>query len=491
MDSFVHKNQAGQLGQARQQAKSSFRQPGQQRHVDPNIKINFGTMRTMRGNSSGPLQQVPKTMRQSKESIKENDELTRSGFDDTSMDTMNVARIVNNDEDLSDNNSNEQLMTAHLNDLYGQMQEEEGYGYDPTAIAAESDVEESQDEEDQHDIDESRVMHQSPLGAKSQHPRIDHYHRAPSINFTGLPAHDRTNQGLKSQPTDAPSASKNMPIRSQVVSGNQRSGNLNQQAHLRTSQAIGQAEQRTIHSTRNTPSATTTQQYDQNTSTFPTANQQAHLSSGRKNTPQTSANENGKRKRHTEVTRQQRMAYSHHSSESEVPDIQDEEEHPFQYDIDYDPDVLGRIPYAELEKESFDIDPRAPRKSESNKATLEKELDDHRTSSPEDQRRFFDELSMESWDKAGDWFLDEFGSIMKRMQDARKKKRELAKNFEERIAKRHEAVEAHDRSLEKALGEMKQGGKDILKTKLKSKENMHGADNEKDNRLASPDSADS
>jgi predicted Holliday junction resolvase-like endonuclease len=73
---------------------------------------------------------------------------------------------------------------------------------------------------------------------------------------------------------------------------------------------------------------------------------------------------------------------------------------------------------------------------------------------------------MDEWEDSGDWFVERFNDLVKRMKDARQAKRKLAMEFEEEIANREEAVRKSKESVELELRTMKKGGEEVLKSKV-------------------------
>lgn len=138
-------------------------------------------------------------------------------------------------------------------------------------------------------------------------------------------------------------------------------------------------------------------------------------------------------------------------------------------ELDYDPETLRTMKYEELKAQPFDFNPRTPPSVLPDNlltAPLPDKLQ-HVTTLPEDQRtQFFSSLTMEEWEDSGDWFVERFSDLVKRMKDARQAKRKLAMEFEEEIASREEAVRKSKESVELELRTMKKGGEEVLKSKV-------------------------
>ena len=79
-----------------------------------------------------------------------------------------------------------------------------------------------------------------------------------------------------------------------------------------------------------------------------------------------------------------------------------------------------------------------------------------------DQAKFFASLTIDDWEQAGDWFLDRFGDVMKRLKEARREKREAAKRFEDEVEHRHDVISKKRKLTDDALSEMKTSGALVL-----------------------------
>jgi hypothetical protein len=137
-----------------------------------------------------------------------------------------------------------------------------------------------------------------------------------------------------------------------------------------------------------------------------------------------------------------------------------------QVELDYDIPDLYAMDYDALKMQSFDTDPNAEGftffgQSEDLSANLEqlRQLDD-----PEAQAKFFATLTIDEWEQCGDWFLERFGDLMGRLREARKEKREAAKQFEDEIAGRHNAIGQKRKVIDSALSDMRANGDKLLST---------------------------
>jgi hypothetical protein len=84
---------------------------------------------------------------------------------------------------------------------------------------------------------------------------------------------------------------------------------------------------------------------------------------------------------------------------------------------------------------------------------------------PADQTKFFRSLPTREWEDAGDWFLSQFESIIKRTREARQEKRKLAREFEKEVEKRHRHVAKKSRQVDDALQKMSAQGQGLLPPK--------------------------
>ncbi|CAO2652822.1 Nn.00g022330.m01.CDS01 [Neocucurbitaria sp. VM-36] len=134
--------------------------------------------------------------------------------------------------------------------------------------------------------------------------------------------------------------------------------------------------------------------------------------------------------------------------------------------VDYDYDKLFTLSYDELRNEDFDNDPRAGPTALSDdmlqKSLIErlhfvqKSFDAHR------QSDFFRSLPTTEWEDAGDWFLDQFQSIIQRTKEARQSKRKLAQEFEHEVERRHKHVSKKQHQVEEAMNKMKMQGEGLV-----------------------------
>lgn len=135
-------------------------------------------------------------------------------------------------------------------------------------------------------------------------------------------------------------------------------------------------------------------------------------------------------------------------------------------DCDYDYEVLTKMKYEDLKKENFDTDPRAGPHvltEEENQKELPARLKYvQKNLNVVQQSDFFRSLPSTEWEDAGDWFLDQFQSIIQRTREARQKKRKLAQEFEQEVEKRHERVSKKQHQVQQAMDKMKAQGENLV-----------------------------
>jgi hypothetical protein len=133
---------------------------------------------------------------------------------------------------------------------------------------------------------------------------------------------------------------------------------------------------------------------------------------------------------------------------------------------DYDLEVLHKMSYDQLKIESFDTNPHAkdPPLSEDmlQKPLVERLEHVQKNFDPIKQSEFFHALPTREWEDAGDWFLEQFGSIINRTKEARKQKRKLAEGFEDEIEKRHKHVSKKFRQVKDAMSKMQAQGEGLV-----------------------------
>jgi Extracellular mutant protein 11 len=134
--------------------------------------------------------------------------------------------------------------------------------------------------------------------------------------------------------------------------------------------------------------------------------------------------------------------------------------------LDYPLDKLKQMNYVDLQNEPFDVNPK-PAMSDfdglDDDMDLEEKLVQLKKFDSEHQRQFFESLTINEWDKTGDWFLDQFTQLMGKMRDARKTKRAIATKFEKEVSERQMAVEERQEGIAKTMESMRSGGVNALR----------------------------
>lgn len=129
---------------------------------------------------------------------------------------------------------------------------------------------------------------------------------------------------------------------------------------------------------------------------------------------------------------------------------------------DYDDKALSSMDYADLQGQPFDFDPAGEaspsRARAAEGSNLPARLEHYKGRGEADQRAFFEGMSVAEWDGAGDWFLEEFGAMVQRMKEGRRRRRELVEGFEAEIAEREEGVRTRTEGVKRKLDRMKRDG---------------------------------
>ncbi|KAL1641316.1 hypothetical protein SLS58_006218 [Diplodia intermedia] len=135
--------------------------------------------------------------------------------------------------------------------------------------------------------------------------------------------------------------------------------------------------------------------------------------------------------------------------------------------LDYEDERLFKMSYSDLDKESFDHNPRADSTKDSFSHLTNSPLEERLRSAfrelrPEDQAGFFASLKISEWEDAGDWFLEQFGDLLGRFKEARRTRRDVARDFEDEIRKRNDAVGRKRQCVEQEVGRIKGQGQRLL-----------------------------
>ncbi|KAH0002758.1 hypothetical protein KCU78_g14210, partial [Aureobasidium melanogenum] len=140
--------------------------------------------------------------------------------------------------------------------------------------------------------------------------------------------------------------------------------------------------------------------------------------------------------------------------------------------LDYRLEELYAKDFVELQNEPFNGPPREDvhdTQSDLSKPLSERleavaKLDVRR------QKELFSSLQLAQWEEAGDWFQERFSEIFGKLKAARKKRREMASEFEQQIAQRQQALTKKRKITDDALSEMKKSGSLVLESTPKKKQ---------------------
>jgi hypothetical protein len=133
--------------------------------------------------------------------------------------------------------------------------------------------------------------------------------------------------------------------------------------------------------------------------------------------------------------------------------------------LDYSTEQLLDMDFTTLTEQPFDIDPNLDvNRSLGDLADkpLEEQLIATATHPADLQAEFFGNLNIDRWEEAGEWFLDRFRDVSRKLMHARREKRKTAQDFEKSIGKRHDAVSKKRKLTEDALQQMRQSGGALL-----------------------------
>ncbi|KAK0714835.1 extracellular mutant protein 11-domain-containing protein [Lasiosphaeris hirsuta] len=142
------------------------------------------------------------------------------------------------------------------------------------------------------------------------------------------------------------------------------------------------------------------------------------------------------------------------------------------HSLDYNDAELHAMSYADLRAQNFDYDPQVVALQQQQQAvqaapaaavgTLENRLVYFKGKIGQDQHEFFTRLPVNEWEDAGDWFLEEFSGVVKRMKAARRAKRALIERFEGEISAREEAVRGKVEGIARTLDDLKHEGMTMM-----------------------------
>ncbi|KAG5922769.1 hypothetical protein E4U42_005338 [Claviceps africana] len=133
--------------------------------------------------------------------------------------------------------------------------------------------------------------------------------------------------------------------------------------------------------------------------------------------------------------------------------------------LDYDDKVLSSMTYQDLQEEPFDVVPQLAgmlNGHDSAASKLVTRLEQFQQQGEREQLQFFSHMSIEEWENAGDWFVEQFADIMGRLRQARRNKRQMVAAFEKEASEREEAIRSRTDAIDKKLFKMKQDGQRVV-----------------------------
>lgn len=148
--------------------------------------------------------------------------------------------------------------------------------------------------------------------------------------------------------------------------------------------------------------------------------------------------------------------------------------------IDYGEDVLKAMEYEQLRNEDYDVNPLKPASvlpADEDSKPLPQRLEFAHKLAADHQRTFFASLPLAEWEEAGDWFLEKFSDVVKKMTESRREKRKLAIQLEVEIAHRHEHVDNRKRGIDEALDGMSITGRHVLRAGTPKRQRVAGEGN--------------
>ncbi|KAL8898649.1 MAG: hypothetical protein Q9207_006598 [Kuettlingeria erythrocarpa] len=139
--------------------------------------------------------------------------------------------------------------------------------------------------------------------------------------------------------------------------------------------------------------------------------------------------------------------------------------------LDYDVKTLSSMSYQDLAQESFDTGPSPTELGDPalrDESTLkEKLLHLHSLEKPREQLQslrqgFFSSLPIEQYEECGDLMAEQFSQTILKFKQARQQKRSIAREFEDEVTVRQEAVEKRKVAVTKDLARLKRAGQDVV-----------------------------
>lgn len=136
-------------------------------------------------------------------------------------------------------------------------------------------------------------------------------------------------------------------------------------------------------------------------------------------------------------------------------------------DVDFDLETLFKMPYKDLRNQPFDEDLNQDKHPSliGLPPSLDERMELFKAERPEDQAAFLASLSIDEWEEAGEWLMKQFGTVMTKVADARRDRRKIATEFENRLAARDAEVRQRTDDVTAALKDIKKAGEDLLRGK--------------------------
>ena len=141
---------------------------------------------------------------------------------------------------------------------------------------------------------------------------------------------------------------------------------------------------------------------------------------------------------------------------------------------DFDDDALRGMTYAQLNRQSWEDVPISPQPAlalpmelQGREVSLDERIEYYSTKGEDNALlEFYGSMSKSEWEQAGDFLLDKFGDVLKKIKEARRAKRDMVAQFEAEIEAREMAVRCKSEIFEKEFKEMKTSGENVLRGKL-------------------------
>lgn len=133
--------------------------------------------------------------------------------------------------------------------------------------------------------------------------------------------------------------------------------------------------------------------------------------------------------------------------------------------LDYDDQALNTMEYRTLLEQPFDFDPAVATASGNtigHNGDGDQRLAQMRHTGSADLQRFFGDMSVDEWEKAGNWFSEQFAGIMRKLMAARQSKRHIVDSFEQEAAAREAEVRRRSNKIDEKLQKMREDGMKVV-----------------------------